>query len=51
LLVEGQSIAPQCRRMHLSIVAKKALKNALDQITESDITGWFQHCGYSIAPK
>lgn len=30
---------------------QKALKRALDQITESDIKGWFQHCGYCIAPK
>lgn len=30
---------------------QKALKKALDQITEADIKGWFQHCGYCIAPN
>lgn len=30
---------------------QKALNNALAQITPSDITGGFQHCGYCIAPN
>ncbi|MFZ0256328.1 MAG: transposase [Gammaproteobacteria bacterium] len=30
---------------------QKALKKALEAITEHDIKGWFQHCGYCIAPN
>ena len=30
---------------------QKALRKAFDEITESDITGWFQHCGYCIVPN
>ena len=26
------------------------IRNALDEITESDIKGWFAHCGYYIEP-
>jgi hypothetical protein len=30
---------------------QKALKTALQEITDSDIKGWFQHCGYCIEPN
>ena len=30
---------------------QKAIKIALDNITEKDIKGWFKHCGYCIEPS
>jgi transposase len=30
---------------------QKAIKIALDKITEKDIKGWFKHCGYCIEPS
>jgi transposase len=44
-----ESLRSAGARTFLSL--QKALKRALDQITESDIKGWFQHCGYCIAPQ
>ena len=30
---------------------EESVKNALNQITEEDVKGWFKHCGYCTPPK
>jgi transposase len=30
---------------------EESVKNALNQITEKDVRGWFKHCGYCIPPE
>lgn len=29
---------------------QEGVKNALNKVTETDVKGWFKHCGYSIEP-
>ena len=36
-------------RTHAELV--EALHHAMDQVTPQDIAGWFEHCGYTVAPK
>jgi hypothetical protein len=50
----GERVRPISAENRELIVAAKergekgaAMKTALDEITASDISGWFRHCGYS----
>ena len=29
---------------------QEGVKNALDKVTETDVKGWFKHCGYYVGP-